>query len=472
MDTSSAKVAQLLGYSQDLTGVRNIQAASSQQGATATLDSSHYYVMQHIAEGNVIGDVFPDYAAAKAKYDSLGHRYAALLTNDSFANLKYYGLSRSLSGFLLDAFREWWLQNRIIPEAPPWAQIQATEPGRQPVCRGLSLAENSPVWAHADDNANAIDYEALVKECVPREFESAAVHTASSPGSLPLQDQPSKIARWKRGAHIGAGTQGIVFKAQDCATGRLFVVKESRIQYLGHALSAKEALLRELEICKDLDHPNIVQCLGHDFHGSALQIFLEYIPGGSLRCMLEEFGALEEQLIPVAARGLLEGLEYLHTHSPAIVHRDIKSANVLVSPNFCLKLSDFGCSKSAVGDLSKSFTTIGSVLWMAPEVMVGKAHGRKADIWSLGCVFIEMATAELPWGSHNFDNALCAMRHISTSKEMPPIPETLSQAQRRLIEQCVQLDPVCRPWTSELLRHGASSPLGFLAGDQSLQFGL
>lgn len=485
MESASAKVAQLLGYPQGLKDVQNIQVGSLQQEPTTALDSSHYYVMQHIAEGNVIGDVFPDCASATAKYDSLGHRYATLLTDDSFAQLKYYGLSRSLSGFLFDAFRVWWLQNKIVSEATPWTPFRKLRPGKQPVaCRGLSLAETFPEEDSLDDNAAAIEHETQLQERVRKEDEPFTVHIATSPHSLhireevlppmssPSEDKPTKIARWKRGAHVGAGAQGLVFKAQDCDTGRLFVVKEKRMQYLGHTLSAKDVLVRELEICKDLDHPNIVQYLGHDFHGSALRVFLEYIPGGSLRSMLEEFGALEEQLMPVAMRGLLEGLEYLHTRSPAIVHRDIKSANILVSPNLCLKLCDFGVSKCAVDDISTSFTTIGSVLWMAPEVMGGQAHGRKADIWSLGCVFIEMVTAELPWGSYNFDNAFCAMRHISTSKEMPPIPETLSESLRGLIEQCVQLDPGCRPWASELLRHGVIAPLGCSANEPSSERGL
>merc|ERR1712151_708923 len=81
----------------------------------------------------------------------------------------------------------------------------------------------------------------------------------------------------------------------------------------------------------------------------------------------------------------------------------------------------------------------------------GHGHGRKADIWSLGCVFIEMATAELPWGTHNFENVFLAMNHITASEEMPPIPKTLSEALQDVIGRCVQRDPSRRPWASELL---------------------
>jgi len=155
----------------------------------------------------------------------------------------------------------------------------------------------------------------------------------------------------------------------------------------------------------------------------------------------------------VAMRGLLHGLEYLHTRSPPVVHRDIKSPNVLVAQDFCVKLADFGCSKRA--DMTTSFTTIGSVLWMAPEVIRGQTggHGRKADIWSLGCVFIEMATAEKPWANKAFDNVWQAMRHIESSKETPSIPARLSETFQDLIAHCVQRDPSHRASVADLLAY-------------------
>merc|ERR1711879_970510 len=150
-------------------------------------------------------------------------------------------------------------------------------------------------------------------------------------------------------------------------------------------------------------------------------------------------------------RDLLEGLEYLHSRSPPVVHRDIKSNNVLVGQDFCLKLADFGCSKC--DDMTTSFTTVGSVLWMAPEVIRGQdgGHGRKADIWSLGCVFIEMVTAERPWSPKSFDNMWQAMKHIEGSEETPLIPKDLPEALHDLIVCCVQRSPSQRASASELL---------------------
>jgi serine/threonine protein kinase len=213
-----------------------------------------------------------------------------------------------------------------------------------------------------------------------------------------------------------------------------------------------ERLEAELQICKDLRHPHIVRYLGHEYMDAKLCIKLEFVPGGSLVSLLSEFGPLDGLLMQIASRGLLEGLNYLHSHKPPVVHRDIKGANVLVDTDFCVKLADFGCSKRS--SETQSFVTIGSVPWMAPEVINQKSgHGRKADIWSLGCTFIEMATAERPWGTNQFDNMIRAMMHIGMSEETPPIPETLQEAGQDLIRQCVQRDPSDRMGAQEMLDH-------------------
>merc|ERR1712050_536570 len=136
-----------------------------------------------------------------------------------------------------------------------------------------------------------------------------------------------------------------------------------------------------------------------------LYIYLEYMPGGSVADVLCQFGPFEEELIGVYSRELLEGLEYLHTRDPPVVHRDVKGANVLVGLDSRFKLSDFGCSKRTMD--TKSHTMRGSIAWMAPEVLQDKGAGRSADIWSLGCVVIEMAQADGPWGK--FDNLMAAM---------------------------------------------------------------
>ncbi|CAK0856812.1 unnamed protein product [Prorocentrum cordatum] len=165
------------------------------------------------------------------------------------------------------------------------------------------------------------------------------------------------------------------------------------------------------------------------------------MPGGSIAQVLSHFGRLEESLVARYSRDLFSGLDYLHTRDPPVLHRDIKGANILVGLDSTVKLSDFGCSKRSEG--TAVHTLKGSVPWMAPEVMRQSGYGRKADIWSLGCVIIEMSTAEPPWGT--FDNCLAAMVRIAMSDETPPVPAHLSEACRDLVRLCTRRDPEQRP---------------------------
>jgi serine/threonine protein kinase len=255
---------------------------------------------------------------------------------------------------------------------------------------------------------------------------------------------------WVRGEVLGHGTLGSVFKALNQRTGQIFAVKEVRIDSKDNEdLKFKESLENEISIYKDLHHPRIVSYLGHDDIDSKLCIYLEYMPGGSVTQVLSQFGSFDEQLIAQYSRDLLEGLEYLHTRHPVVLHRDVKGANILVGLDCRVKLSDFGCSKRAVDTLARTLS--GSVPWMAPEVIQQTGYGRRSDVWSLGCVAIEMATAKHPWGK--FDNLMQAMMRIGMSKDTPPLPESVSDLCRDFITQCTQRDKNLRPLSTALLQH-------------------
>lgn len=150
---------------------------------------------------------------------------------------------------------------------------------------------------------------------------------------------------------------------------------------------------------------------------------------------------------------MLEGLHYLHTRSPPVVHRDIKGANLLVDMSLNVKLGDYGCSKS--NSDSPCFTTLGSVPWMAPEVITrAEGHSCQADIWSFGCTVLEMATAEKPWGDGAFENMMVALQRIALSSLSPTLPEHAPEECRGLIAACTQRSQTLRPDTAALLQHG------------------
>merc|ERR1711959_5731 len=159
----------------------------------------------------------------------------------------------------------------------------------------------------------------------------------------------------------------------------------------------------------------------------------------------------DEGLMAVYVKQLLKGLEYLHTRSPPVVHRDIKGGNVLVGNDSIVKWADFGCSKRD-NDSEKTQTMLrGSIPWMAPEVVASSRYGQCSDVWSFGCLMIEMGTARTPWGQ--FENQVAALIKIGMSRETPPLPEGISEDCHSFISQCVQRDSQRRPSASELLRH-------------------
>jgi serine/threonine protein kinase len=255
---------------------------------------------------------------------------------------------------------------------------------------------------------------------------------------------------WVRGELIGRGSLGYVHKALEARTGKLMAVKEVLLDSQDQTDEKfRKSLQNEVDLLKEIQHPRIVAYLGHDYTEGRLYIYLEYMPGNSIAQVLSQFGPLDECLISRYTHNLLEGLEYLHTRDPPVLHRDIKGANILVGIDRTVKLSDFGCSKRSLG--TAVHTLRGSIPWMAPEVMKQQdGYGRKADIWSLGCVMIEMALAEAPWGT--FDNCLAAMVRIAMSEETPPVPSHLSALYQDFVVACTRRAPQDRPDATDLLK--------------------
>ncbi|KAE8710788.1 Mitogen-activated protein kinase kinase kinase YODA [Hibiscus syriacus] len=197
-----------------------------------------------------------------------------------------------------------------------------------------------------------------------------------------------------------------------------------------------------------LQHPNIVQYYGYETVDDKLYIYLEYVSGGSIYKLLQEYGPFGESAIRNYTQQILSGLAYLHAKNT--VHRDIKGANILVDPNGRVKLADFGMAKHITGS-SCPLSFKGSPYWMAPEVIKNSNGCNLAvDIWSLGCTVLEMATTKPPWSQYE---GVAAMFKIGNSKELPAIPDSLSDEGKDFVRQCLQRNPLHRPSAAWLLEH-------------------
>ncbi|XP_020672824.2 mitogen-activated protein kinase kinase kinase NPK1-like isoform X2 [Dendrobium catenatum] len=280
--------------------------------------------------------------------------------------------------------------------------------------------------------------------------------SASPNGLSPKEtnDDASPI-RWRKGELIGCGAFGHVYMGMNLDSGELLAVKQV---LLGNSNASKEkaqAHIRELEeevkLLKNLSHRNIVRYLGTVREEETLNILLEFVPGGSISSLLGKFGSFPEAVIKMYTKQLLQGLEYLHKNG--IIHRDIKGANILVDNKGCIKLADFGASKQVakLATMTAAKSMKGTPYWMAPEVILQTGHTFSADIWSVGCTVIEMATGKPPWSQQYQEVA--ALFHIGTTKSHPPIPEHLSSEAKHFLLKCLHKEPKLRPPASDLLQH-------------------
>ncbi|XP_057538830.1 mitogen-activated protein kinase kinase kinase NPK1-like [Amaranthus tricolor] len=272
---------------------------------------------------------------------------------------------------------------------------------------------------------------------------------------IPTVKDEAPPIRWRKGELIGCGAFGRVYMGMNLDSGELLAVKQVLIASGGGASREKaQAHIRELEeevkLLKNLSHPNIVRYLGTAREEEALNILLEFVPGGSISSLLGKFGSFPESVIRMYSKQLLLGLEYLHKNG--IMHRDIKGANILVDNKGCIKLADFGASKKVVelATMTGAKSMKGTPYWMAPEVILQTGHNSSADIWSVGCTIIEMATGKPPWCQYQEVQALF---HIGTTKSHPPIPEHLSAEAKDFLSKCLQKEPCLRASASELLQH-------------------
>jgi mitogen-activated protein kinase kinase kinase len=287
------------------------------------------------------------------------------------------------------------------------------------------------------------------------EEDADAEHQSDSEFLAAIKKEESCPSRWIKGRLIGSGSFGTVYLGMNAFTGELMAVKQVELmtdentEDQSRKKSMLDALQREMHLLKELQHENIVQYLGSNLEENFLNIFLEYVPGGSVASLLANYGVFEESLIRNFIRQILHGLNYLHGKN--IIHRDIKGANVLVDNKGCIKISDFGISKKIDTKLltSNRVSLQGSIFWMAPEVVKQTSYTSKADIWSLGCLVIEMFSGAHPFPEFTQMQAIFRLGNSGT----PGIPSECSDEAKGFLSLTFAIDHNERPTASELLDH-------------------
>ena len=262
--------------------------------------------------------------------------------------------------------------------------------------------------------------------------------------------------KYKLGSSLGKGGFGVVYEALNVETGDFVAVKQMSI----HDMKQDEVdeIMSEITLLRNLDHPNIVQYIDNVKQDGYLHIVLEYMENGSLSQIVKKFGVFSEAVAMAYIKQVLDGLAYLHAQG--VIHRDIKGANILTTKDGLVKLADFGVAiKLGENDESEA-SVVGTPYWMAPEIIEMSGQSSACDIWSVGCVVVELLTSAPPY----FDLAPMAALFRIVTDPHPPLPERVSSMLRDFLLKCFLKEPKMRGSAVKLLRHSwirqASRPGG------------
>ena len=317
------------------------------------------------------------------------------------------------------------------------------------------LSDSNKLSSNKIKNKNS---EKLSEEEKENEMNNGIIINTNNNISLALDNIVGKIIKgklfsWVVGDIIYESGNSTIYKAFNINDGNIFAVKK----YNCENGTKCENYFNEVKIYEHLNHPNIIKYIFSEQIGNYYFLYLEYIPGGSVKSMIDQFGGFNELLIRKYTKQILSGLKYLHDKK--IIHRDIKCANILIGNGGIIKLTDFGCSKKISMKLAKKDSSSngeyctslkGTIPWCAPEVICHKKYGKKADIWSLGCTLIEM-TGNQPWG--NIENIFQVMNKIGKSNLTPDIPDYLSDDLKNFLKICFKRDPKQRANLKILMKH-------------------
>ncbi|KAJ0402674.1 hypothetical protein ATCC90586_006188 [Pythium insidiosum] len=255
---------------------------------------------------------------------------------------------------------------------------------------------------------------------------------------------------------IAAGAFGVVwlghYHGQPVAVKRLIDAGEEETKGFGS----------EIKTMAVLTHPKIVRFIGCTWtNGKDLAAVTEYMDGGDVRGLLENRKidlTWKKEKISIAI-DVVEALAYMHTREPKLIHRDLKSRNVLLNAQMVAKLSDFGLARNRTYEETLT-AGVGTVRWTAPEVMLGENYSEQADVYSFGVVLSELDTREIPFEEKSSTNGapdMAIVIKVAKGELRPTFSPDCPPAIDRIAKACLQFDPSLRPSSTAVLQEAAGA---------------
>lgn len=206
---------------------------------------------------------------------------------------------------------------------------------------------------------------------------------------------------------------------------------------------------KEIDIMRKLRHPNVLLFMGAVYSQERLAIVTEFLPRGSLfKALHKNNQALDVKRRMRMALDVARGMNYLHHRNPPIVHRDLKSSNLLVDRNWNVKVGDFGLSRWKNGTFLTTKSGRGTPQWMAPEVLRNEPSNEKSDVFSFGVILWELMTVSIPW---NNLNSLQVVGVVGFMDRRLELPEGLDPQIESIISDCWQSNPENRPSFEDII---------------------